>query len=213
MRLSGTLTRWDDTRGFGFVEADQGGEPLFVHIRAFGPMGAMRPTIGLRLNFEVEPSPKGGKRATRIQIERFRPELEAARAARARIERRRAQPAQWGTASLLVLPLFLVGYALASWFWHVPGWVAAVYAGASLASLIAYANDKAAARAGRWRTSEQTLHMLALMGGWPGALVAQQWLRHKSNKASFRSTFWASVVANVAGFVLLFSPLVKRFTA
>jgi ABC-type lipoprotein export system ATPase subunit len=49
--------------------------------------------------------------------------------------------------------------------------------------------------------------LLNILGGWPGALVAQQVLRHKSNKASFRSAFWGTVVVNVAGFVAIHSPL------
>jgi uncharacterized membrane protein YsdA (DUF1294 family) len=60
---------------------------------------------------------------------------------------------------------------------------------------------------GLWRVSESTLHTLSLVGGWPGALVAQQMLRHKSNKASFRAVFWATVVTNVASFVVIHSPL------
>jgi uncharacterized membrane protein YsdA (DUF1294 family) len=43
---------------------------------------------------------------------------------------------------------------------------------------------------------EQTLHVFALLGGWPGALVAQRWLRHKSKKASFQVAFWVTVVVN-----------------
>ncbi len=50
------------------------------------------------------------------------------------------------------------------------------------------------------------MHTLALAGGWPGALLAQQWLRHKSAKQEFRAVFWATVVLNVAGLVLLCSP-------
>ena len=47
---------------------------------------------------------------------------------------------------------------------------------------------------------------MALAGGWPGALLAQQWLRHKSAKREFRAVFWATLVLNVAGLVLLCSP-------
>jgi hypothetical protein len=41
------------------------------------------------------------------------------------------------------------------------------------------------------------------MGGWPGALVAQETLRHKSKKASFRIVFWATVLINCAGLAWL----------
>jgi len=69
-----------------------------------------------------------------------------------------------------------------------------------------YAVDKSAAKKGIWRTQESTLHLLSLTGGWPGALVAQQKLRHKSKKESFRLVFWATVVLNLGAFVWLHTP-------
>ena len=78
----------------------------------------------------------------------------------------------------------------------------------SLASILIYAKDKRAARTGRRRTPERTLHLLALAGGWPGAMLAQQWLRHKTLKRSFRITFWIIVVVNLAllGYLLWHGP-------
>lgn len=72
---------------------------------------------------------------------------------------------------------------------------------------VVYAVDKSAAAADRWRVREDTLLGLGLIGGWPGAIVAQQVLRHKSNKATFRAKFWATVIVNVLGFLVLSSPL------
>jgi|JI6StandDraft_1071083.scaffolds.fasta_scaffold51081_2 uncharacterized membrane protein YsdA (DUF1294 family) len=89
--------------------------------------------------------------------------------------------------------------------WQPSFWIAAAYAAVSLLTFLIYAIDKSAARAGRWRTPKATLHLLALAGGWPGALLAQQWLRHKSAKRSFRAVFWVTVVLNVVGLVLLCS--------
>ena len=71
-----------------------------------------------------------------------------------------------------------------------------LYAGASLVTFIAYAIDKSAAQSGHWRTQDSTLHMLALIGGWPGALIAQNRLRHKSRKATFQLVFWATALLN-----------------
>jgi uncharacterized membrane protein YsdA (DUF1294 family) len=79
--------------------------------------------------------------------------------------------------------------------------LAAVYAIASAAAFVAYAADKNAARNGARRTPESTLHVLALAGGWPGALIAQAVLRHKTQKASFRAVFWLTVAANCAALV------------
>lgn len=108
--------------------------------------------------------------------------------------------------ALFAIPVFLCIYAVVHVLWHPSAWVAAAYAAVSVATFIIYAIDKSAAKAQRWRTPEATLHLLALAGGWPGALLAQQWLRHKSAKRGFRAVFWATVVLNVAGLVFLCSP-------
>ncbi len=78
----------------------------------------------------------------------------------------------------------------------LPQGVLVVYLIASLAAVAAYRADKSAAQSGRWRTAESTLHLLALMGGWPGALVAQKVFRHKSRKPSFRVAFLATIALN-----------------
>ncbi len=73
-----------------------------------------------------------------------------------------------------------------------------LYGAASLVTYVAYALDKAAAASGRWRTPERRLLLLGLLGGWPGGLLAQRMLRHKTGKRSFLVAFWASVLVNVS---------------
>ena len=73
-----------------------------------------------------------------------------------------------------------------------------MYLTLSLLTFIAYAIDKSAAKRGKWRTKESTLHLLALMGGWPAPCFLPKRVRHKSVKASFRNVFWLTVVANLA---------------
>lgn len=94
--------------------------------------------------------------------------------------------------------------------WPLPIWVAGFYLLASIACFSAYAIDKRAAQAGQWRVSENTLLILGLIGGWPGAIVAQQTLRHKTKKVSFRFEFWVTVVVNVFVFVVLTTPAFTR---
>jgi uncharacterized membrane protein YsdA (DUF1294 family)/cold shock CspA family protein len=195
MRFEGTLTSWNDDRGFGRIESTQGGEPVFVHVSAW-PRGLVRPQLGQAVTFEVELGPKG-KRARNVQLVQVRrPEKKGERASRA----------QWGTATLFAIPAFFVVYVVVAAVWKLPLWVAGLYLVLSAATFIAYASDKAAAASGSWRTPESTLHTLAVAGGWPGALLAQQFLRHKSTKQEFRQVFWATVLINVVGLVVLASP-------
>ena len=197
MRFEGTLKTWNDDRGFGFIAPSQGGEEIFVHIKAFEARSA-RPQLNQAFSFEIEIGPAGKKRARNVAP------LRKAQPVRTR---RRESPAQWGTSTLFAIPAFLVLYWVVSVVWTPPLWVAALYAATSVITFITYAIDKSAAARGAWRTAESSLHLLALAGGWPGALCAQQFLRHKSSKAEFRSVFWATVVLNVVGFIILCTPL------
>lgn len=63
----------------------------------------------------------------------------------------------------------------------------------SLLTIIMYWIDKSSARAGGWRISEATLHILSLIGGTPAAYFAQRYFRHKTKKRSFQFTYWAIV--------------------
>lgn len=195
MRFTGTLKSWNDERGFGFIAADQGGDEVFVHIKDFPP-GTGRPVVGQRLSFEVEPAQGGKKRATQVQ---YPPRPRRASAAR---QAKPDSPAAWTLPRLVVLPAFAALYVYAAVRWGFKPQVLLVYGAASIAAFIMYAFDKSAAVAGRWRTPESTLHALAVFGGWPGALVAQQWFRHKTAKTEFIFAFWATVGANIALFVL-----------
>jgi len=73
-------------------------------------------------------------------------------------------------------------------------WVLAAYLAMSLVTFVAYWMDKRAAARGSWRTPEKRLHVLSLLGGFPGALVAQRVLRHKNRKLRFHWVTWATLV-------------------
>lgn len=115
--------------------------------------------------------------------------------------------------AVLTIVLFLAIYLVVTLYWSLPIWVAALYLVASIVCFVAYAIDKSAAVAGRRRVSERMLLLLGFAGGWPGAIVAQQTLRHKTQKVSFRSAFRGSVALNIAVFVALSSPLVPALVA
>jgi len=196
MRFEGTLTSWNDDRGFGYIESTQGGEPIFAHVSAW-PRASGRPQLQQTVSFEVEVGPKG-KRARNIQL------LQSRRAPK---KFENASRAEWGTATLFAIPAFLLLYVILAVLWRPPLWVAALYVGVSAATFIAYALDKSAATSGARRTPESTLHLLSFAGGWPGALLAQQILRHKSKKQAFRQVFWATVLLNVVALVAWVTPM------
>lgn len=94
--------------------------------------------------------------------------------------------------------LFIACLAGAAWLAYLPPVVPAAYGIFSISAFAVYAIDKSASRHGRWRTPEKTLHLLALIGGWPGALLAQRTLRHKSQKPAFQAVFLLTVLVNCA---------------
>ena len=108
--------------------------------------------------------------------------------------------------SLVAIPLLIAVYAGVAIGWGVSHLWAAAYFMVSIVTFFAYAFDKTAAVRGNWRTRENTLLGLGFLCGWPGALLAQKGLRHKSTKQSFRTRFWITVLLNLLAFVALNSP-------
>jgi uncharacterized membrane protein YsdA (DUF1294 family) len=67
----------------------------------------------------------------------------------------------------------------------------------SCVSFVVYAVDKRQAAINGRRVPERTLHLLAFLGGWPGALLGQRQFRHKTKKMSFLLVFWLVVVLHL----------------
>ena len=105
---------------------------------------------------------------------------------------------------LNIVFIFSAFLVFSVWLVKLPIVILGFYFLASLISYIVYAVDKSASQKEARRIPESTLHFLALIGGWPGALIAQQKLRHKSQKKSFRTIFWMTVLINIFTFVWLF---------
>ncbi len=181
---TGTITTWKDAKGFGFIAPDHGGQPVFFHISDLSPNQA-RPGEQMKVSFTLSYDQHQRPRATNIRL---------------------TQP-QTAPPALPALPLVTVGaffLILTLWIYvmHLPLWVPVIYVLVSLTTFYVYGVDKASAVEGTQRVPEATLHLLEFLGGWPGALVAQFYYRHKTIKASFQSGYVAAVIANLLVLVL-----------
>ena len=214
MEKRGVLKSWNDGKGFGFIQPESGGEPLFVHISAV--RGDKRPQAGEAVCYVPGSDAQGRPRAQHMRhadpaldrpaIRRKPSESGKPSRAAAAKSARQSRSERPVRSSIQQLPLKLLVAALC--VLPVGGglallerglvWVLLAYPLVSLFSFCQYWLDKQSAQKGRWRTPENSLHIAELLGGWPGALVAQQVFRHKTRKASFQLVFWAIVALHQA---------------
>ena len=188
MRTTGKIAFWKGNKGYGFITPSSGAKQVFVHINEFSNSDA-RPKIGQLVSYSLSKDKQGRPCAIRVTPADEKIPREIKR--------------NDGLLMILAATLFLVVVAILVVVGKTPVQVLLVYLAASAVTFAVYAMDKSAAQRGAWRAPESTLHVLSLAGGWPGALIAQKTLRHKSGKEVFRIIFWLTVVVNVGVFVWL----------
>ncbi len=162
-----------------------------MHIKSLANRGR-RPAVGDFVTYSVSADAQGRTRAEDVAITNVRklPKLEL----------------PFNALPIFIAIGFLMVVGSAILVSAIPMLILPIYLVISAATFTVYVFDKSAAKKGTWRTSESTLHLLSLAGGWPGALIAQNRLRHKSKKQPFRVIFWATVLLNCAAFVWLLTP-------
>ncbi|MFT5711306.1 MAG: uncharacterized membrane protein YsdA (DUF1294 family)/cold shock CspA family protein [Halioglobus sp.] len=193
MRQKGKIQSWNDSKGFGFIEPIGGGKNVFLHISSFSNR-TRRPEIGQMVTYALSADGQGRPCAVSATLPGDR------LSGHKKVGTVKNSGAMF---SVIVASTFLLIVALGVMSGKIPASIFLGYLSISLISFFLYAFDKAAAKDGAWRTSEGTLHLLSALGGWPGALIAQQVLRHKSKKASFRAAFRVTVIFNLLGFAWL----------
>jgi uncharacterized membrane protein YsdA (DUF1294 family)/cold shock CspA family protein len=181
MRFQGKISSWKDDQGFGFVVQNGGGERAFLHIKAFENR-TQRPAEGDLITYVQVRDDKGRFRAEQVCF----------------VGQRKVAAAESGSGAVIWMLVFCAFIVSACFIGRLPWLIAGGYWAVSIVAFIAYALDKSAAKNNRWRTPESTLHLLGVLGGWPGALLAQRWLRHKSKKTAFLLVFWATALINCA---------------
>lgn len=188
-RQAGRISEWHDDKGYGFVVPHDGGARAFVHIKAF-QVSSRRPARGDLISYVLRTDAKGRVNAVDV---RFAGQRVAQPTQRVRLEpRAESRPIPRLALGVMALLAVVAAGALG----QIPAIVPLLYVAMSAVSYLAYWRDKDAANAREWQ--ENSLHLLDLLGGWPGALIAQQQFRHKTIKATFQAVFWTTVVLNVA---------------
>ncbi|MCU1717203.1 DUF1294 domain-containing protein [Pseudomonas sp. 5P_3.1_Bac2] len=201
MERRGILRSWDDHKGFGFIQPADGGAELFAHISVMH--GQRRPQKGDAVLYVAGKDAQGRPRASHIRLAAELALDDPSIRVKPKQGRGRANSdTSSGAIQHLRLKL-LLGFLLcvlpACGVWQLYAhtgqllWLW-IYPLASLISVGLYWRDKVQAQRGGWRTPEKILHASELIGGWPGALIAQQWLRHKTRKLSYQWVYWLIVL-------------------
>ena len=187
MRREGRLADWDDERGFGFIAPAGGGPRVFVHVSAL-PRGR-RPVVDDRLTYAEGRDARNRLRAADVRY------VGASRPGRG--------PSRGVTAAVVTAAGFFALLLALVALDRAPAALLVPYVVFSALEVALYRSDKAAAQRGAWRVPEANLHAVALLGGWPGALVARRAFRHKTTKQPFRTVFWVTVLVNCAALAWL----------
>lgn len=171
--LTAKIVEWDDQKGYGFLQVGNG--KVFLHRRDFAERHK-RPAVDDVIRFTIGQDAKGrtcAKNAVHVN-----------------------DGGRITVLAVLLLACLLVLPAIAL---HHRGvdfrWVGAYALVIGAVSYGCYAADKRRAREKAWRVSESGLHLTELLGGWPGAFLAQRQFRHKVSKPGFQLLFWLIVLA------------------
>ena len=200
--LRGTVTHWNDTKGIGTITSATGSERTFVHIEQFQNR-SRRPVIGDEVTYELAQDSQGRINAVSVRYVGDRPRLMG------NAPRESRKPGR-GFIVAMLLPVFAAYFVYRLANEDVSVLVLLAYAVLSRVAFVEYRSDKVSAIGRTRRTPESKLIGLAMIGGWPGAFLAQKIYRHKTSKPGFQAAFTAAAIANALAFVLLTTPELRR---
>lgn len=189
MEFFGKIVKWNDEKGFGFIEYNKEDKELFFHVSSFQG-GSIRPCVDLQVAFTKGKDKYGRDCAAKVYVVAEKQSLFNE------------------TAALTISLSSLAGVICLSLFDYISVWISCIYIAVSGLTFIVYNLDKNRAKENKTRIPEMVLHQLSVFGGWPGALYAQYSLNHKTRKTRFFMWFLVTVLLNLV-FLLLLIPQEK----
>ena len=197
MRDQGRLVEWFDDKGYGFIQPnDASKDRVFLHIKDFAQRGP-RPIEGCALEYGRYQA----KQVTYLKASQTKKKSAQSKSNFAAAQKQKLQPMQ------IAAVIYIIALAGLSFAGLLPSLVLLFVFIINAMTYWFYAQDKEAAQQGERRVPENTLHILSFLGGWPSAWLAQQRLRHKTQKQPFRNIYFCTIFLNLLLIVWLVSPL------
>jgi len=191
MRQAGRLTQWKDDHEYGFITPNDGSSSVFVKLNAFSNP-QRRPVRGDIVRYTVVFEGKDRARAEDVEVV---------------VDSSPPDGATGKGPGILALAVFFVLFVANSVReGKVPAEVLGLYLMASSLAFVFYKRHRAMDINHQRRIPENTLHLWSLIGGWPGAALAEKLVHHKSRKRSFQIVYWITIVLNGIAFFWMLSP-------
>ncbi|MGY3571858.1 DUF1294 domain-containing protein [Vibrio sp. SCSIO 43135] len=181
MAIVGKVAEWNDLKGYGFITVENQATRIFFHITDVSGR-AQRPRINERVQFSLAKDSSGGLRAVKVE-----------------------RPIVFNFSMAIVI-WFSTIMVSSVWLFDYPVIILLYYLMASAVTYSLYGYDKTAEATGGWRVPETLLHVISVMGGWPGAILAQSILQHKSRVPVFMFIFWLTLLINFLLFCWTLTP-------
>jgi uncharacterized membrane protein YsdA (DUF1294 family) len=124
----------------------------------------------------------------------------------------RSKPAQptsakrWSAMQIGIV-IYIVFMLIASFSKLLPPYTLLFVSLMNVVELLVVCARQRSAQLGNRRVPEQTLHIVDSLGGWCGGWLAQQKLRHKTQKQPFRKIYFCTIVFHILLICWLISPL------
>ncbi|MBV7435327.1 cold shock and DUF1294 domain-containing protein [Cardiobacteriaceae bacterium TAE3-ERU3] len=195
--IDGTISHWNDEKGFGFIQYKAKSPGVFFHISSFAYHHS-RPQKGNKVVF-IAMEKNGRYSAQRVVLAKDADSINGDNI----IDNTQLPP---HLAEGFIFALISIFFYAALTYISAPLAIASLII--SNLTYMLYSLDKQASLQHRQRIPEASLHIAAILGGWPGALIARALLRHKTKKIRFVIFFWLSIIINFAALyaLVLFIP-------